>query len=96
MQISNTEVKLQRNRLEGVDLPDDPAFPFKMVVKFVHQAVHGNGLSLVMNHHDEIMFQGVSMEALLRFVQESGIPSSRLFVSFAITNAQGNQVYHYE
>jgi hypothetical protein len=94
--MSTTEVKLQRNKLEGIDLPDDPEFPFKMQVAFIHQAVHGNGLGLVMNHHDEVVFQGKSMEALLRFVETSQVTGSRLFVSFTITNPQGSQIYHYQ
>lgn len=87
--MSYSGVKLIRHNASGVNLPDDPSFPFRLEVLLSAPEFMDVAFILIHSGGEKIVVRGMTVEALDRFVKAENLRTHPRLRRFTITGPDG-------
>lgn len=85
-------IKVIKNPVRQIDLPDDTSYPFKLVVVFTAPE-KGMGYVLYHGTTEQFVVRGNTPHALARFVRKNKFEADPRFRSWEITGPSGKVVW---
>ncbi len=82
-------LKLIRHNASGVDLPDDPSFPFKLEANFSSPKFMEFAFVSICGGSEEIVVRGMTKESLDEFVEMNHLSTHARLRGLTITGPDG-------
>lgn len=89
MAAPNPNLKLIRSTQHGVDVPDDPAFPYRLDVNLRPPEFMRMAFIVLHGGSEEIVIRGMTLEDLEPLIAENDFRNSSRLRSMVITGPEG-------